>query len=165
MPFADDVRKYTFPSLSKLINKNGEVVTEHPYLPTEEQQDAMDEFVDAMDLMEAVKNDEGFAFPPFPLPVLRVTHICLCREREPWFDPRDSFNPALHRTKQAQLHAGAVTDLKRQPLPPPHPDLLKYFEPPAKLLKKARAAIDGARTAFKVKEGTLSSFSYSLVSR
>lgn len=46
-----------------------------------------------------------------------------------------------------------VEDLKRQPLPPPHPELLKYFEPPKKLVKKARGAIEEAKTAFKVKEG------------
>lgn len=32
MPFADDVRNFTFASLEKLINKKGEVVEEHPYL-------------------------------------------------------------------------------------------------------------------------------------
>lgn len=58
MPFADDVRKYTFPSLDRLVNKKGEVVTEHPYLPTEEQLDAMDNFVDAMDVMAAGEKDE-----------------------------------------------------------------------------------------------------------
>jgi hypothetical protein len=58
MPFADDVRKYTFPSLTTLVNKNGQPVTKHPYLPTEEQQSAMDSFVDAMDLMYAGEKDE-----------------------------------------------------------------------------------------------------------
>lgn len=58
MPFADDVRKYTFGSLETLVNKKGEVVEKHPYLPTDEQQDAMDNFVDAMDLMYAGEKDE-----------------------------------------------------------------------------------------------------------
>ena len=60
MPFADDVRKYTFPSLMNLLNKKGERVTEHPYIPTEAQCEAMDDFVDSMDLMEAgEKDDDG----------------------------------------------------------------------------------------------------------
>ena len=60
MPFADDVRKYTFPSLMNLLNKKGERVTEHPYIPTEAQCAAMDDFVDSMDLMEAgEKDDDG----------------------------------------------------------------------------------------------------------
>lgn len=70
MPFADDLRKYIFPSLDNLYNKKGERVTEHPYLPTDEQLEAMDEFVDSMDLMEAGPKDEdryvyiGFLLPP-----------------------------------------------------------------------------------------------------
>ena len=58
MPFADDVRKYTFASLNHLINKKGEVLTEHPYLSTDVQLEAMDSFVDAMDLMDAGEKDE-----------------------------------------------------------------------------------------------------------
>ena len=58
MPFADDVRKYTFASLDHLVNKKGEVLTEHSYLPTEDQLEAMDHFVDAMDLMDAGEKDE-----------------------------------------------------------------------------------------------------------
>jgi ATP-dependent DNA helicase 2 subunit 2 len=62
MPFADDVRKYTFPSLDNLISHDGKEVTSHPYLPTDEQLTAMDEFVDAMDLMDADEKDEdGYA--------------------------------------------------------------------------------------------------------
>ena len=59
MPFADDVRKYTFASLETLCSKSGEKVTEHPYLPTEAQQDAMDKFVDAMDLTFAGEKGEN----------------------------------------------------------------------------------------------------------
>lgn len=58
MPFADDVRKYTFASLDKLVSKKGELITEHPYLPTEEQLNAMDKFVDSMDLMDAGDKDQ-----------------------------------------------------------------------------------------------------------
>jgi ATP-dependent DNA helicase 2 subunit 2 len=57
MPFADDVRRYTFASLNKLVSKKGELITEHPYLPTEEQVDAMDKFVDYMDVMDAGDKD------------------------------------------------------------------------------------------------------------
>lgn len=54
------MRKYTFASLDTLVNKKGEILTEHPYLPTEEQLEAMDDFVDAMDLMDAgEKNEDG----------------------------------------------------------------------------------------------------------
>lgn len=58
MPFADDVRKYTFASLERLFSKEGEEVTTHPYLPTETQLEAMDNLVDAIDLMDAGEKDE-----------------------------------------------------------------------------------------------------------
>ncbi|KAF8895028.1 SPOC like C-terminal domain-containing protein [Gymnopilus junonius] len=134
MPFADDVRKYTFASLDTLINKKGQVLKEHPYLPTEEQLEAMDKFVDAMDLVDAGdKDEEG--------------------NRTPWFDPSLSFNPAIHRVKQAMFHAAVVKDVVSNPLPPPHPETLKYFDPPKRVLKRARAAVEECKAVFKVKEG------------
>ncbi|KAE9397612.1 SPOC domain-like protein [Gymnopus androsaceus JB14] len=132
MPFQDDIRRYTFPSLDKLINKKGEILTEHPYLPTDTQLEAMDEFVDAMDLMEAGPKDE---------------------EKNPteWFDIRDSYNPAFHRLKQAMFHCAVVADLETNPLPPPHPELIKYFNPPKKMVKRAQPIIDKCIEAFNVK--------------
>jgi ATP-dependent DNA helicase 2 subunit 2 len=58
MPFADDVRKHSFASLERLVSKKGETLTSHPYLPTQEQQSAMDSLLDAMDLMDAGDKDE-----------------------------------------------------------------------------------------------------------
>ncbi|KAG7450798.1 SPOC domain-like protein [Guyanagaster necrorhizus] len=133
MPFADDVRKYAFASLDHLVNKKREAVQEHPYLPNEEQLEAMDNFVDAMDVMTAgERDDEG--------------------NREPWFDTRYSYNPAIHRVKQAMFHCAVVPDIETNPLSPPHPELLKYFEPPRKVVKRAHDAIEEVKTAFKVKE-------------
>jgi len=59
MPFADDVRHYTFPSLTTLISRTGERITKHPYLPTEEQLDAMGKFIDDMDLAGEGEKDEN----------------------------------------------------------------------------------------------------------
>lgn len=55
--------------------------------------------------------------------------------------------------KQALFHGAIVQDLNKQPLPPPHPELLKYFNPPRKVVKRARRAIEAAKDAFDVKEG------------
>ena len=42
-------------------------MTTHPYLPTHEQMEAMDSFVDAMDLMQAgEKDDDGYYSQLFP---------------------------------------------------------------------------------------------------
>ena len=59
MPFADDVRKYSFPSLENLVSKKGEKISQHPFIPTNEQMEAMDKLVDAMDLMHAGDKDES----------------------------------------------------------------------------------------------------------
>ena len=141
MPFADDVRRYTFPSLTNLVNKKGEKVESHAYLPTAEQEEVMEKFVDAMDLMQAGDKDEN-------------------GDRIPWFDPRDSYNPSVHRIKQALFHAAIVTDLRTNPLPPPHPEVIKYLEPPRRVLKRAHDAIEGCKTAFNVKQGPYSLATY-----
>ncbi|KZT68787.1 SPOC domain-like protein [Daedalea quercina L-15889] len=133
MPFAEDVRNFPFPSLSNLVSKKGERITTHPYLPTQEQMEVMERFVDAMDLMDAGEKDEE-------------------GKRMPWFDTRLSYNPAIHRVKQAQFHAAVVTDLNTHPLPPPHPELTKYFDPPKRVLKRARGAIEQCKDRFRVRE-------------
>ncbi|KAI0762418.1 SPOC like C-terminal domain-containing protein [Fomes fomentarius] len=133
MPFADDVRNFPFASLETLINKKGEIVKEHPYLPTEEQMSAMEQFVDAMDLSDAGEKDEE-------------------GNREAWYDTRLSYNPAIHRTKQALFHGAIIQDLNRQPVPPPHPELLKYLEPPRRILKRACEAIEECKKTFDVRQ-------------
>lgn len=55
--------------------------------------------------------------------------------------------------KQAQFHAAIVRDLNTHPLPPPHEELLKYFEPPRRVLKRAREAIEECKSTFNVREG------------
>ncbi|CAA7264673.1 unnamed protein product [Cyclocybe aegerita] len=133
MPFADDVRKYTFASLDRLVNKKGEVLTEHPYLPTDEQMEAMDSLVDAMDLMDAGEKDEE-------------------GNRLPWFSTPEAFNPAVHRIKQAMFHCAVFNDITSNPVPPPHPDLLVFFEPPKRAVKRAKKALQECKDIFKVKE-------------
>lgn len=168
MPFADDVRKYTFASLDHLVNKKGEVLTEHPYIPTEEQLDAMDSFVDAMDLMKAGEMDEAgyvrrsqlYTFSPWKF-VHQLTYHLHPRKRGAWYDPSDSYNPSLHRVKQASFHSAVVSDLDTNPLPPPHPETLKYLQPPRRVLKRAADSIEACKSAFKVRQGTLYSILFS----
>jgi ATP-dependent DNA helicase 2 subunit 2 len=75
------------------------------------------------------------------------------RNRSPWYDTRLSYNPPIHRMKQALFHGAIVQDLAADPLPPPHPELTKYFEPPKNVLKRAKGATDDCKTAFAVKKG------------
>jgi ATP-dependent DNA helicase 2 subunit 2 len=157
MPFADDVRKYTFASLDNLISKKGERITQHPYIPTEVQIQAMDQFVDAMDLMDAGEKDENgcihFSWGCLLLLILPSPRTIKFRDRQPWFDTLQSYNPAVHRVKQALFHCAVVSDISANPLPPPHPELTKYFEPPRRVLKRAKNATEECRREFKVKQG------------
>lgn len=71
MPFAEDIRKYMFPSLEKLKNKSGDLLTKHPNRPTDEMASAMDAFVDSMDLMKAGPKDDNGLVPA-------IVHISFC---------------------------------------------------------------------------------------
>lgn len=79
-----------------------------------------------------------------------------------WFDTRLSYNPAIHRVKQAQFHAAIATDLNTNPLPPPHPELTKYFDPPRRAVKRARSAIEECKERFRVREGERPPTSYTV---
>lgn len=57
LPFAEDVRTYRFPPLDKVITVSGKVVTQHRNLPNDDLLDAMDKYVDSMELMD--KDEEG----------------------------------------------------------------------------------------------------------
>lgn len=55
--------------------------------------------------------------------------------------------------KQALFHSAVIEDLAAEPLPPPHPELTKYFEPPKKVLKRAKEVVDECRNVFAIKKG------------
>jgi len=55
--------------------------------------------------------------------------------------------------KQALFHSAIIEDLAAEPLPPPHPELTKYFEPPKKVLKRAKDVVDECKNAFAIKKG------------
>jgi hypothetical protein len=57
--------------------------------------------------------------------------------------------------KQALFHGAVVEDLIAEPLPPPHPELTKYFEPPKKVLKRANEVVDQCKTTFAIKKGLI----------
>ncbi|KAG8984122.1 ATP-dependent DNA helicase II subunit 2 [Tulasnella sp. JGI-2019a] len=131
VPFAEDIRNYTFPSLDNLKNRKGELVSKHPHLTTDDMVDAMEKWVDDMDLMKAEDEADG--------------------TRGPWFDISCSYNPAIHRIKQALFHAAIVTDLEKDPLPPPHPELTRYFQSPEPVREKAKKSLETLRKVLDVK--------------
>lgn len=59
LPFAEDIRAYQFPPLDKVLTVDGTVLKQHRLLPSQALQEAMSDFVDAMDLSGFGKDDEG----------------------------------------------------------------------------------------------------------
>ena len=58
LPFAEDEHNFWFPSLTTYKTSAGKVLEEHPLLPTDEQCDLMESFVQAMDL-DAFADENG----------------------------------------------------------------------------------------------------------
>lgn len=61
LPFAEDARLYRFPPLDKVITITGKALTEHRFLPDDKLKRAMSDFVDAMDISEFSRDDDGYA--------------------------------------------------------------------------------------------------------
>ncbi|KAK4688057.1 ATP-dependent DNA helicase 2 subunit 2, partial [Tremellales sp. Uapishka_1] len=147
LPFAEDEHNFWFPSLTKYKTTSGKVLEKHPLLPTEEQCELMDELVSSMDLdsvaapmtngEHAEDEDEDMDDKP---------------ELEPWFAPQKSFNPVIHRIKEAIFHCSITQDLDKDPLGPPHPELTKYFSPPAEFGEKVDSVTERLRSALDIKK-------------
>jgi ATP-dependent DNA helicase 2 subunit 2 len=60
LPFAEDVRSYQFPPLDRVITVSGQTLTKHRFLPSDELNEAMSDYVDAMDLSTYGIDDEGY---------------------------------------------------------------------------------------------------------
>lgn len=59
LPFAEDIRSYQFPPLDRVVTVSGQTLTNHRFLPTDELNAAMSDYVDAMDLSVYGTEDNG----------------------------------------------------------------------------------------------------------
>lgn len=59
LPFAEDVRSYQFPPLDRVITVSGQTLTKHRFLPSEDLDEAMSDYVDSMDLSTYGIDDSG----------------------------------------------------------------------------------------------------------
>ncbi|KAL2868659.1 ATP-dependent DNA helicase 2 subunit KU80 [Aspergillus lucknowensis] len=118
LPFAEDIRTYRFPPLDKVITVSGKVVTEHRNLPNDDLQDALDRYVDSMELMD--KDEDGdLSEAPFPI--------------------EDSFSPVLHRINAA-IRSRAIQP--NDPIPPPAKILTQFSQPPEHLLETTQRHLE-----------------------
>lgn len=60
LPFAEDVRTYQFPPLDRVVTVSGQTITKHRFLPSDELNEAMSDYVDAMDLSSYGIDEEGY---------------------------------------------------------------------------------------------------------
>ncbi|KAI1154227.1 Ku70/Ku80 N-terminal alpha/beta domain-containing protein [Nemania diffusa] len=121
LPFAEDVRSYPFPPLGKVITVQGNTITEnHRNLPSHELQEAMDDYVDAMDISSWEKDDEG-------------------NHTMEYAPVDDLFSPPLHRINQVVRYRATYPN---QPIPPTPAILLKYAIPPEDLVAKVRSDLE-----------------------
>ncbi|WAO88574.1 ATP-dependent DNA helicase II subunit 2 [Fusarium falciforme] len=119
LPFAEDIRSYQFPPLDRVITVSGQTITKHRFLPTDELNDAMSDYVDAMDLSMYGIDDEGEPAEYAPID--------------------DTFNPTIHRINHA-VKSRAVYPEK--PIPDTPSILLRFASPPEDLIEKVQSKID-----------------------
>ncbi|RDW57523.1 ATP-dependent DNA helicase 2 subunit KU80 [Aspergillus mulundensis] len=113
LPFAEDVRTYRFPPLDKVVTVSGKVVTQHRNLPNDDLLNAMDKYVDSMELKDT-DEDGDLIDTPFPI--------------------EDSFSPVLHRVNAA-IRSRAIHP--SDPIPPPAKILTQFSQQPDQLLQNA----------------------------
>ncbi|EPQ27792.1 uncharacterized protein PFL1_04537 [Pseudozyma flocculosa PF-1] len=127
VPFREDYRRFIFPPLDRIITKEGDELFEGPSIPTAEDQELFDEFVDSLDLMEV---DGGTG------------------ENGQWFNILDSFNPAIHLLKDAVKHRFVHPESTE--LPGPHPELTKYFRRPVEVTQRSQGILKRCKERFKI---------------
>ena len=129
LPFIEDVRPYKFPPLDRVITVSGKKITEHRNLPSDPLQEAMNDYVDRMDLSRLVEDEGGEASEFMPM--------------------ADTYSPAVHRIDQAvryrAVHSG--TDI-----PPPFDILTRYMNPPEEAVEQAKRRLDKLAGAADVKK-------------
>lgn len=88
-PFREDLRRFPFPPLDRIITTEGTEIRSGPTIPDSADQDCMDAFVEALELPGE------------------------------WFDVLESYNPAIHGLKSAVRHRFIHPDSKDLPGPHP----------------------------------------------
>ncbi|UPK90069.1 hypothetical protein LCI18_001004 [Fusarium solani-melongenae] len=129
LPFAEDIRSYQFPPLDRVITVSGQTITKHRFLPTDELNDAMSDYVDAMDLSMYGIDDEGEPAEYAPID--------------------DTFNPTIHRINHA-VKSRAVYPEK--PIPDTPSILLRFASPPEDLIERVQSKIDALVEVADVKK-------------
>lgn len=129
VPFSEDLKRYAFPSLDRVVTADGKELKDHRSLPSDKMVAAMGDLVDSMDLMSLFKDEEG--------------------NEQPWFSTEDSFNPGIHRMKEAVawrvLHQGS------KDIPRPHWEVDKFLDRPEEVREASQSHVENCRKLFNVR--------------
>lgn len=129
VPFSEDLKRYTFPSLDRVLTADGKELKEHRTLATEKMVDAMSGLIDSMDLSRAFKDEEG--------------------QEQSWFSTEDSFNPAIHRMKEAV--AWRLLHPESTKIPRPHWEVDKFLARPQEIEEASAAQAQACRNLFNIR--------------
>lgn len=150
LPFAEDIRTYQFPPLDKVITITGQTLTQHRFLPSDELNQAMSDYVDAMDISSYGQDEEGWVL--FMVQKLTGDFIdAPYREPADYCGIEESFNPSIHRVNHAVKTRAIYTNGSIPDIPPM---LLQYQNPPQKLLEQVQSQVEALIDAAEVKKGT-----------
>ncbi|KAL8370347.1 hypothetical protein RB595_000634 [Gaeumannomyces hyphopodioides] len=114
LPFAEDLRHYQFPPLDKVVTLSGQTMTKHRLLPSDALEQAISDYVDAMDLSTYNAGDDD--------------------ESSEYAAIDETFSPMIHRVNQAIRQRVVHPD---KPVEPATGVLTRYSVPPEKLVAKA----------------------------
>jgi len=129
LPFAEDVRSYQFPPLDRVITVSGQTLSKHRFIPSDELNDAMGAYVDAMDLSNYGIDEDGAPAEYMPID--------------------DSYNPSIHRINHAVRNRAVHPE---DPVPDIPPQLLRFAEPPHELVERVQSKIDTLIGAAEIKK-------------
>lgn len=129
VPFSEDLKRFTFPSLERVVTADGKELKEHRSLPNDAMFHAMEGLVDTMDLSHAFQDEDGSDLP--------------------WFSTEDSFNPAIHRMKDAV--AWRVMHPDSTELPRPHWEVDKFLDTPQEVREASAPYIEHCKKLFNIR--------------
>ncbi|KAJ5989312.1 hypothetical protein N7481_004522 [Penicillium waksmanii] len=125
LPFSEDVRSYQFPPLDKVITVSGKTISEHRNLPNQDLQEAMDNYVDSMELDH--KDELGNDVLPID----------------------ESFSPLLHRIESAVRYRAVHPD---NPILESPEILTKFAHPDEELVKNSASSLENLISKADVKK-------------
>lgn len=74
LPFAEDVRIYSFPPLDRVITTSGAIMKKHRNLPNDDLVKSMSDYVDSMDLSTFGRDENGYENPSDSV---KAFYLCL----------------------------------------------------------------------------------------